>query len=418
MITRLHNHTMQTREQLDEVIDEFILANDLGFIQGSDSWKLVRGGTVGGSEQATIEGKNKYSSELELIKRKLGLSEFNGSLQTRWGNLFETLIEMYTAVNFNTIVKGTEAFLKGRFSTQSYSPDGIGVVELNANGEYESGGTPNIVLFEFKCPYSRKFNNTIPEHYRPQLMAGLDTINIATTGIFIQAMFRRCTWKQLGDNPHYDRSLWTYDIKSMPNPLAYGFIMLRFSSDGLNRVRNQAPIAMVTRLLELYAKHKINVADFATIDNNIADIGDCAKEVMEHIMEMMDQRLIVADYSPIVYLERANAAKNTETVAQSLVRMSNEAKANKYCVFGMIPYKLFKVTSVYEPREAGYLDQWKPKIDEVIDIVKRCKQDPDSQMKILGEYLSSMTPDATAETITTMPNADLIARLNAAKNKK
>jgi hypothetical protein len=60
---------------------------------------------------------------------------------------------------------------------------------------------------------------------------------------------------------------------------------------------------------------------------------------------------------------------------------------------GILPYKLFRVDYNYIEKEKGFVQKWKPVIDEVIDVVKRCL-DPEnlsSQLQIFNEYVSSKT---------------------------
>ena len=59
-----------------------------------------------------------------------------------------------------------------------------------------------IILFEFKCPFSRIPDDKIPIHYEYQVKAGLDTIPIADMGIYAEAVFRISTPSKLHDNSY------------------------------------------------------------------------------------------------------------------------------------------------------------------------------------------------------------------------
>jgi len=266
-------------------VDNYVNLFKYGPQQGTHDWVRSKKRTIGGSEMATIMGLNKYSSIQQLVAQKVGLQGFAGSVKTRWGNLFEPVIQTIVEWDLDTKIMGEEISIPGIVQNQSYSPDGIGVVETETtitwmeeayNGLDSLGreGTtakvqkqktviePAIALFEFKCPFNRLPNGKIPEYYEPQVKTGLDTIrdnfgalcrmpveadpeltsppsleeseprdkSMCDYGIYIEAQFRKCTWEDLsGRNPNYDRELWPGDHLTPRFPLAYGFIGFYFN---------------------------------------------------------------------------------------------------------------------------------------------------------------------------------------------
>lgn len=250
--------------------------------QGTFDWVHGKKRTIGGSEMATIMGLNKFSSIQQLVAQKVGLQSFSGSVKTRWGNLFEPIIQYIVEWDLDTKIMGEEISIPGIVKNQSYSPDGIGVVDTEttlswlenvydgADGLGREGTVtkvvkkktvtePAIALFEFKCPFNRLPNGKIPEYYEPQVKTGLDTIrdnfgslchmpleadpeltndgtfndkSMCDFGIYIEAQFRKCAWEDLsGDNSNYDREMTPGDLVTPRLPLAYGFTGFYFGPE-------------------------------------------------------------------------------------------------------------------------------------------------------------------------------------------
>jgi hypothetical protein len=173
----------------------------------------------------------------------------NNTIRTHWGHLFEECLKQVTEARLQTIIMGTDAFFSYDTGYLCYSPDGLGVVSAemmasltltqpqesailsSANPEQadQTGGaksdgvgnanvggnidveltapsivdstsaveqdiksTDKIILFEFKCPMTRKISGHVPDYYLPQPVAGLGIIEIADAAIFIEAVFRPC----------------------------------------------------------------------------------------------------------------------------------------------------------------------------------------------------------------------------------
>ncbi len=261
---------------LKKRVENYVNLFKYGPQQGTFDWVHSKKRTIGGSEMATIMGLNKYSSIQQLVAQKVGLQQFGGSVKTRWGNLFEPIIQNIVEWDLDTKIMGEEISIPGIVKNQSYSPDGIGVVEtettltwleniytdkdnLGREGtitkiqKQKTVKEPAIALFEFKCPFNRLPNGKIPEYYEPQVKTGLDTIRdnfgylshmpseadpelisemdlfndktMCDFGIYIEAQFRKCAWEDLrGDNPNYDRDLTPGDLVTPKLPLAFGFV--------------------------------------------------------------------------------------------------------------------------------------------------------------------------------------------------
>jgi len=209
--------------------------------QGTKEWLKER--KVGGSEVSILLGKNPWKKEVDLVKDKTNLSiGFKGNLATRWGNILEPMTSRLVELIFNTRVEEIN-MLKGKMKGQTYSPDGVGVVQLKCDGEKEVKLSDDQILirksqkllFEFKAPFSRIPSGRMPKEYICQIQSGLSAIEDADKALFVDAMYRVCSLRDLRLNNKYNKSLHMYDIKKkyipLPRPIAMGIIVFYQTSE-------------------------------------------------------------------------------------------------------------------------------------------------------------------------------------------
>lgn len=214
-------------------------------------YEQLKPSTIGGSEVSTIRGENEYQNTRDLVKTKLGMSVFNGSIDTRWGKMMEPVITMYTNAVFDVSIVETGSIPGFRdsygFPVQSYSPDGLAIVNLNLFKrviEHENinftqtlewtelysrqkfqGSESLSVLFEFKCPRRRTPKGAVPNHYKSQPQIGQCVIPIMEVGVFGDGLFRKCSLQDFGFNPDYDKWFHCTDRYLKVNlPIVCGFV--------------------------------------------------------------------------------------------------------------------------------------------------------------------------------------------------
>src|SRR3989338_4815923 len=105
-----------------QIIDQFINDNKYLPKQGSPEWLEERKYTIGGSEMSIIEGLNPYQSIKDLIKSKIGLTNFRGNTATNWGKLFEEVVKQFLELLFECPIYETGS-VQGCIPRTSYSPD-------------------------------------------------------------------------------------------------------------------------------------------------------------------------------------------------------------------------------------------------------------------------------------------------------
>ena len=206
------------RSELIKII-ELLEKNSRGPLQGSVEWYKIRQkgsrarGNIGGSDIATLLGKNKYKSRRKLMLEKQGKLKpisLDDKLDVWFGSLFEEVAVMSYEHKYKTKIFcknicviqpcGLEYFM--------FSPDGVttlpqlkdGIVndyrDIN-NLDTDCSYAP--VLIEIKCPMSRPLtkDGNVPEHYMPQMQAGMMSIPLVKHCIFIDNQIRVCSWEDL-----------------------------------------------------------------------------------------------------------------------------------------------------------------------------------------------------------------------------
>lgn len=372
-------------EDLDQVLAKWVeyLENN-GIKQQTAEWHKARQCTIGGSSMATIQGINPYSSVEHLIRERLGLAKFNGDIKPQWGNLFEEVLKKFVEMSLDCIIRGEDLYVLGKPGT-SYSPDGLAVVnrqkviaKLKTTGGFSDDAVTNyppqeIALMEFKCPYNRIPNGSVPKYYVPQVLMGLDLLQLPTFGIFVEAVIRRCTWEQLGYTRDYDNSLVARSSGDLP--LAYGIVGFY-----IDRAALAATTVDTATLFAEYTKHYVEYGDKSN-QYFCNDLGEAPPDLFIRIMSAMDRRLI-----SIKYFELYTEIDNT-VVDADLANHTEYCRVGDHINIGILPFKIFRADFHIIDKIPGYLDPWYKVISEIVNIIAICKElPPPEQEKIIASY--------------------------------
>ncbi len=368
-----------TEQVIRNRIEGFIEANAHLPKQRTEGWLKFKKTTIGGSEMATLMECNEYETLKGLVAGKVGLPsrKFKSTVKTQWGTMFEDVLRKYVEHDKKTTVMGDQIMIQN-MPNVSYSPDGFGVVTLpfevavvdNAGfTKYITVYIPRGVLFEFKCPFNRIPKGEIPVYYMPQVKTGLEVIPVVDCALFVEAVFRRCSWEDLGPGPKRDRTL--VPVSSGKVPLAYGFIGLYSTkSDWTGEYEFE------------FQDIETNLVDRGFEINDTNDFGELDPALFARIMAMYDKRCIHAWYSDTAHCNGTTPDRTSEDLDSFALRQQQEGNY----IWGILPWKLFRVDyHVVEPTR-GYLDPWRAKIDEVIGIVRKCIDNPEEKTAIYNEY--------------------------------
>ncbi len=149
--------------------------------QRTPEWLEIRKTGFGGSEIATLMGKNKYKTGAALIKEKLGLiqNKFKGNDFTNWGIVHENNTKLITEKIFGIKIEEFNILFSG--DHKFCSPDGI--------GKYDD----IIILFEFKAPFLRMPDGHIPLRYIYQIQHSLGIIEPAEYAVYVDNYYKLCS---------------------------------------------------------------------------------------------------------------------------------------------------------------------------------------------------------------------------------
>lgn len=226
---------MQDNNALVDILENFIKDNAGSAIQGSKKWIEERRHTIGGSEIAAVIGCNAFSNLQGLIAQKVNLTSFKGNSATRWGNLFENISELLFKTIFlsdNDKIYATGSIQHKTIKNHKYSPDGLCILPFLDNKKIEK----KITLLEFKSPYGSVPTAKVPKHYLPQVKAGMCTIDICETAVFVNNMFRKCSLNQLDFTTSYNSSYHRdteLKLKRINKAIANGMILFSISAESL-----------------------------------------------------------------------------------------------------------------------------------------------------------------------------------------
>lgn len=293
--------------------------------QGSDEWLAGRFGYIGGSEIGSITGNSPTKID-KLIKMKAGLETFQQNHFMIWGVMFEDILRrVVERINNVQIIESSS--IKGKYG-QAYSPDGVGYSKKDNS----------IILYEFKCPYSRVLTDVIPKYYVDQVLLGLDTIDICDYGIYIEAIFRRCSLLQLGFTPEYDNT------------------MHKAANHGI-------PIACGCAFVFSY-----NKPEYSPID-----LGMCNPSILIGILYQIINKNM--DY----YINEAFINPSITNNSISLDVYDQQVKFDKFCLennvypVGILPYKLFQYKEHRIEKIENFAKDLEPKIREALRKIHELK---------------------------------------------
>jgi hypothetical protein len=258
-VTFIHIYNQIKHWSKERQLDAFIKFYYFLGAQGSSLWLANRGFGIGGSEMSVLTDENQYKDMRNLIAEKIKLPEgvFSGSIATRWGNMFEPVLNQYIECLMNIKIQETGSIpgvikRKNGKPMQNYSPDGLAVVSkrdyaymidetsqryfnTNASADPKFYELPEelILLFEFKNPYMRLPKGVIKEDYLAQPKTGMCTIPIVDATLFIDGVVRKCSVDSFDLTARYDTGFHCRSMRKLlyDKCIACGFIGIMDTSE-------------------------------------------------------------------------------------------------------------------------------------------------------------------------------------------
>ena len=374
---------MTARHQtLQRLLDAYVRSASGTKQRGAD-WYASMGTTVGGSEVAALLGLNPYSGFYDVVRSKLaildGRSDWGGGgPPCWWGVLFEDVIALYVAADLGAPILGDDicvqkmpghrnspdGFIVARFTLQAAAPAlaaqaqaPVPEAKLWTTDMPAADTESEIVLLEFKCPYSRAPTKspTVPKQYRPQLWSGLMVTPVARRGLFVDAVFRKCALADLADTPMYDTVYHTAKTNETNLlPVAWGVIHVYAPEDKAPReVR--------------WSSGADGAAAAAGFGGAVLDLGAAAVDVFNNALRLIDSGAFRVERGAPHFVD----GRFGDYVA------ATPAAPEHHRLVGVIPWKLFRVHYVFVERHPDFAAEVMPRITEVHRLVAEARATAD-----------------------------------------
>jgi len=322
-------------KKLSDTLDDEIKKHS-GPLQGSDEWFELSKKTIGGSEIGTLI-KNPYKSKLQLALSKIKKPEkFQSFFACSWGKLFEDVFISILQIIFGHEIKGTNVCLVK--DVMRYSPDGFVVLRTCDEKIYTTDMDSSIetilkiILLELKCPISRVISEgKIPSNYYSQVQMGVSMNTFVDFGLYCEAVFRKCSFNDLGNNVEYDKELHNDNYENQP--IAWSMIGVYIEDDDIDFLLHQCRNYLINQ-------------------SKLIDIGILPKSQFHTIINMIDQTKLSIEIMPPCFNDGRGI--NLHTRDERIQAVHKYLKKSKK-IIGIISWKLFELNFVNVNRDEEFL---------------------------------------------------------------
>lgn len=381
-----------------------------GIEQHSAKWLATKRFTIGGSSIATVMGLNAFQTLRDMLLTRLGVKKFATDIKPQWGNMLEEVIKREIEHMYQCTVHGEDLYLPGHIYGTSYSPDGFAIID------------GNMVLLEFKCPYSRIPSREPPKYYVPQVKMGLELIPQATHGIYAEAVYRRCSWDQLGPNGNFDTTLVEKPAKPII-PISYGFVGFYTTADIVHRTAADIAAGRYSYPAPPQPRQSYDIAEYDDDDLAAAqivqqytdplqipgfvseygefvsqsnDLGESSPPLMRVLMHALDTGRLRAYYSET--LREANPQRANIALNRELAKYNEFIDEAGHINYGILPWKLLRIAQHRIDREPGYLDPYVGTIAKIVDFIKSCDGLTDCEIiQKVDDFISELSGECIEE---------------------
>lgn len=377
---------------LDRLLDSHISLFEGHAKQGSAEWLKNKKMIVGGSELASLMGLNPYTKWNALLAKKLGLAVSNPpGVACWWGTMFEPVSERILELHCSTKVKGTSIHMRYPWlEFHGNSPDGYCVVQFRetedawelAHGPKDrvDGRTyPVPALIELKAPYRRLPDGSVPKYYTPQVWSGLCLTTVAVLALFIEVVYRLCSFDQLGEGPGYSLDYHSGDKKannreraSWEGSFAWGVTAVYAPKLGTRKERLEKlkregklpdPETFESDMIAYKAlcEYFGEVVSGEELGHRYLDLGELANNKsssFDLLMKMIDKKAFKVEHSDPQFAD-PEVADQPESLERFMQRAETDPAMcpEHYYLLGYIPWKVFQIDYHVVHREDGFIHQ-------------------------------------------------------------
>jgi hypothetical protein len=397
-------------------LNEFLEKNKYLPTQGSKEWLNSRSETIGGSEISTILNINKYQTIKQLIEQKTNISSFKKAAPLWFGNIFEYILQQYTEILYDTKIYETGSIPYKKSKLIKYSPDGLAIIKKEnlenifseeefTNKIFNKSKFKNdeidkkeiLILFEFKNPFMRVIKlNEIPIYYINQPKLGMEVIDICEASIFIESVFRFCSYNDIISQKnnsnitnkynrfyHYDKQPYTKD------PLCFGSFSLYYNKDNSSKHLSD----IITSLVH-YKNNNNNIHHY---DLSAIKDKSIINKIMENMIDYKDLKVIYHDLcintnmnykSDIHYFNKYN---NQNKFKCQIVNHKEKIMSDDNLEYlGIMSFKMMDININPIFKSNPLNENVLTKIDKIINVIRECNKvdDINIKKKIINEFIT------------------------------
>jgi len=308
--------------------------------QRTSEWIQYRNIRVGGSEMYYICGltHNNINTFINAFLYNKIDKKHIFIPPCEFGILFENEIHNYTEIKYNTIIYDIGVMQYNKIKSVCYSPDGVSIID------------DKLVLFEFKCPYTRLPSNVIKQDYQCQINTGLHVIDNCNTCYYCEGEFKKCKLSDLYNYKSFDSTFHSNSINRDFHKLytTYGILYIYELNTDINTDVNNTvkPIDIggcnsyyfIQILNGLYTK-KYKVLYFSDLlkDNKI-------------------NKKFIEKYKNMFPYNNNKQLPNEDFIIQLQNIFEHNIKELNGTVKGYLPWKLYNYNTIIHEKKSGFFD--------------------------------------------------------------
>jgi hypothetical protein len=231
--------------------------------------------------------------------------------------------------------------------------------------------------------------NEIPVYYKPQPQLGLEVIDICEASIFIESVFRFCSFNDIILQNNKYNTRYHYDkIRYINKPIAYSAFSLYYDRNNNNQDFNNL-ISNITHYIQNNNMHKYDISNISeykiinTIMENIVDHKDI--KIVYHDMYINNKSDYRKENKYLYYFDKYNNINKFKTEVK---RKKKEIKNNdNYIYLGCFCYKMFNINIQPVFKSDILSKELLEKVEKIVNIIKQCNNlnDEDEKKTLINE---------------------------------
>jgi hypothetical protein len=212
---------------------------------------------------------------------------------------------------------------------------------------------------------------------------GLGLIDIADGGLLIEAVIRKCDFRQwdlTASHHNYIHGSRDLDISTI-QPLAIGLLGFHYSADSI--IQNTIPeLSDYIGLVDNYLSTAVYKDDDTVTQSKdyasallLKDLGMLSFDLFEKLFYLVELGHIKT-YSiiiPIIHSKDAQISDYDNNLLTELTKYNIANIIGKYTCLGYLPWKLLDIVTTKISKDGEFLSRLYPYINQCIECVRKCE---------------------------------------------